>query len=124
MLTSIIVMYLLLGGSSTFITTIGEDLDKKISATIENKEQQKEVLDIVKDARELLQEYEERGVTLIEEGQILNSNYDAKTEDLDLWISSVVNERKEYIEKLEDIHFKLVGSMSKEEWEMIVNPVD
>lgn len=123
MLISILVVTLFLGGGNTYLTSSGKDLDKSVAAVIEDKEQRKEIQDALEESRELLKYYNSRLLTVIQNGQTINSEYNSEIEDFNIWMDIVYTEREEYMEKLEEIHFKLADSMTKEQWDMIIDPI-
>ncbi len=124
MLTSILIVTLFLGGSNTYLTSVGKDMDKKIAAVIEDEKQQKEIQALVEEAQDFLKYYNSNILYVLQNGQMINSEYKSEVEDFNLWVDILSSEREEYMEKLEDIHLKLVKSMTKEQWNLIVHPVE
>jgi len=123
MLISILVATLILGGSNDmYIFPTGEDLVKQISVVIEEKEQQEEILSIIKQLHSNLKDYNNNVSQAIKNGQILNSKYHSETEAKDFqdWINYLYNERQGFLEELKDTHFNLVDKVTREQWELII----
>ena len=121
MLISILVATLFLGGGSDFyIFSSNENIVKRITVVIEDKDQQEEVLAVINQTYDDLKDYNKQIEQIIKNGQILNSNYQSTTEDFEYWIGYLTNSRERFLDDLEDMHFSLVDKMTKEQWESIV----
>ena len=109
-----------------YIFSTGEGLVKQINVVIVEKEQQEEILSIIKQLQDNFKDYNNNMSQAVKNGQILNSKYHSETEaeDFQHLIDYLYSERQRFLGEIRDAHFNLVDKMTKEQWESIVNEKD
>jgi hypothetical protein len=121
MLIALITILLLGGSGGIELLPLPEDYVKRVKSVIEDKESQKKIESLVKDANEYAKTYNKRVQDMVEHGLELSTDYNTESKEFEPIYTMIYEEREAAQKELVEFHSQLVSQMTKEQWQTLYN---